>query len=162
MQIPVTGVNATDYIKPRNDPAAYAPSRLIDGNESTSFQIKKTAVDQGNAFLYFDFGESVMPDEMWIKNGFWKTTDGYDQYYRNCRVRRLTVDFRYTDTWSYQDAQTVTLDDLGRADWIAVPLNVRATVTGIRIRIDDVYIGERYPTDVCISEIMFVQSVYGD
>ena len=162
MQIPVARADASAYIeKSRSDPYAFHPSMLLDGLETTSFQVDRKFVDQGNAYLYFDFSQPVLPDEMWIKNGFWKTTNGWDQYDRNCRVRTMTIDFRYADGGYYQDPRTVTLQDLGRLDWIRIPLNAGRNVSGVRIRIDDVYVGSYFVNDVCISEIMFVKSVDG-
>ena len=55
----------------------------------------------------------------------------------------------------------MTLQDLGRLDWIRIPLNAGTNVSGVRIRIDDVYVGSYFVNDVCISEIMFVKSVDG-
>ena len=157
MQVPVAQVNASSYIVGK-DPTAYMPFRMTDGIETTAFQFSAKDSPLGNTYLYFDFEVPSALDQLWIKNGFWKKTDGKDQYGRNCRVKRMTVEFRYAGGAGYQDPQTVTLkDDKKRKDWAVVDLGRRTDVTGIRIRIDEIYQGSKFKYDVCISEIMFVK-----
>ncbi len=158
-QVPVGWVDATSWIK-GNDPAAYAPDRMIDGDETTAYQFSTKKTKPGKAYLYFDFDQPVTLDEMWMKNGFWKITDGKDQYTRNSRVKKMTVDFRYAGSAGYRDGKTVTLkDDKTRADWKMISLGGKTNVTGVRVRIDAIYAGSKYKNDVCISEIMFVRAV---
>ena len=157
MAIPVAGVDATSYIE-GSDPTAYMPFRMTDGEETTAYQFSTKVTKPGDAYLYFTFCSPSTVDELWIKNGFWKTTDGKDQYTRNCRVKDMTVEFRNSGGSAYEDPATVNLkDDKKRTDWTTVNLGRRRDVTGIRIRIDSVYEGSKYGNDVCISEIMFVK-----
>ena len=156
LQVPVYRVDATSYIE-GNDPTAYIPYRMIDGDETTAYQFSTRTSRLGKTYLYFDFEDPVALDELWIKNGFWKYTDGLDQYTRNSRVKKMTVEFRYAGSSTYRDAKSVTLkDDKSRRDWSAVKL-AKSGVTGVRIRIDSIYQGTKYKNDVCISEVMFVQ-----
>ena len=73
-------------------------------------------------------------------------------------MKRMAVDFRYVDGYGYEDARSVTLpDDASRSDWLRVELYPRDYITELRIRIDDVYRGTRFPNDVAVSEIMLVR-----
>ena len=162
MQVPVAMADATSYIK-GSDPTAYMPFRMTDGEETTAYQFSTKETKLGDAYLYFIFGSPSEVDELWIKNGFWKITEGKDQYTRNCRVKKMTVEFLYSGGSVYEDPVTVNLkDDKKRKDWTSVSLGRRTGVTGIRIRIDDVYKGSKYKNDVCISEIMFVKKTDGE
>lgn len=157
MQVPVAGVDATSYIVGK-DPSAYMPFRMTDGDETTSYQFSTKVTKPGSAYLYFDFAVSSAVDELWIKNGYWKNADGMDQYRRNCRVKEMTVEFRYAGNDAYLDPMPVSLkDDSKRADWTAVALGRKTNVTGIRIRVDEVYRGSTFKNDVCVSEVMFVK-----
>ena len=94
-----------------------------------------------------------------MKNGFWKITDGKNQYTWNSRVKKMTISVRYAGSDDYQMLKDVTLkDDSARKDWKAINMLGVQNVTGVRIRIDAIYKGSKFPTDVCISEIMFVQA----
>ena len=157
LHVPVASVNATSYIKGK-DPTAYAPASMIDGNETTAYQFSLKETNLKEAYIYVDFSSPVAVDELWIKNGFWKITDGKDQYTRNCRVKKMRVDFWYAGGSGYEDQMTVKLkDDKARRDWTVISLGHRTDVTCVRLRIDEVYRGSKYKNDVCISEIMFIQ-----
>ena len=158
-QVPVDRVNATSWIIGTKDPMAYTPERIIDGDETTSWQFSTKTTKLGEAYLYFEFNNPVILNELWIKNGFWKTTGGTDAYTRNCRVKTMTIEFRYSAGESYAFPQEVPLpDDKARTDWQRIPLSADRPVIGVRIRIDEIYKGTKYNNDVCISEIMFVQA----
>lgn len=157
MQVPVARVDATSYIVGQ-DPDAYAPFRMIDGDETTAFQFSTRTTPLGQEYLYFEFDSPVALDEMWMKNGFWRYTDGKDQYTRNCRVKKMTIALRYADGGDYLELKTASLKDDGRQkEWKVIDLLGKNQVIGVRIRIDAVHAGSKYPNDVCISEIMFVQ-----
>ncbi len=156
MQVPVSRVDATSYIVGK-DPSAYAPERMIDGEETTSFQFSTKTTKLGREYLYFEFSSPAALDELWMKNGFWKNTDGKDQYTRNSRVKKMTIFVRYAGSNDYQLLRNVTLkDDSARKDWKVIDMPGLQNVTAVRIRIDSIYAGSKYKTDVCISEIMFV------
>ena len=156
-RITVTGVDATSWIKGK-DPKAYAPQSMIDGNETTSFQFSTKTTKPGKEYLYFEFAGPATVDQLWIKNGFWKITEGYDQYVRNCRVKKMTIEYRYEGSDDYKDPKSISLkDDKKRKDWTVVELKRHEHVTGVRILIQAIYKGTKFKTDVCISEIMFVE-----
>lgn len=157
MQVPVMYADATSWIEGK-DPSAYTPYRMIDGEEKTAFQVSTKTTKLGEIYLYFNFREPVAIDELWIKNGFWKKTDGLDQYTRNSRIKEMTVDFCYESDGDYRDGQKVTLkDDKKRKDWQVVELGRKTNVTSVRICVKSIYQGTKYKTDVCVSEVMFIQ-----
>lgn len=164
----IVSVDATSWIVNRNDPTAYVPARMIDGDETTAFQFSTQTTPVGREYLYFYFSGTANFDALWIKNGFWKISGGLDQYVRNGRVRRMTMDFRYSGSSAYTDAVSISLpDDSLRMDWTKVNLGTHRNVTAVRVLIHDVYTGSKFPTDICISEVRFVSgtpqdtSVYG-
>ena len=158
MHVPISRADATSYIVGSKAPTAYAPFRMIDGEETTSFQFSTKTTPLGQAYLYFDFDGPVTLDELWMKNGFWKITDGKDQYTRNSRVKKMTIFVRFAGSGDYQLLKDVSLkDDSARKDWKVIDMLGVQNVTGVRIRIDEIFKGSKFPTDVCISEIMFVQ-----
>ena len=94
-----------------------------------------------------------------MKNGFWRITNGYDQYIRNCRIKKMEIDFRFEGSFSYTDGFAAQLnDDKARRDWTVISLGGKTRVTDVRIRIMDVYRGEKFKNDVAVSDIMFVQN----
>ena len=156
LQAIVTGIDASSYVKGK-DPTAYAPFRMIDGNEETSWQFSTKSSALKETYVYISFSGAIQVDQLWIKNGFWKYTNGYDQYTRNSRIKGMYVDFRYSGSSQYKDRLSFTLnDDTRRLDWQKLGLGRHDSVTGIRLRINSIYKGEKYATDVCVSEIMAV------
>ena len=96
---------------------------------------------------------------MWMKNGYWANTNGNNQYTRNSRIKQMTVWYRYAGSDKWQKGKDVSLkDDKAHTDWKIIHLNGRDDITGIQLQITDIYKGSKFPNDVCISEIMFVQS----
>ena len=157
-QVPVSRADATSHIVGQ-DPNAFIPAHLIDGDETTSFQFSTKTTKLKEEYLYFGFDQPVTVDELWIKNGYWMIRNGLDQYTRNCRVKEMTLSVRFAGNDGYLDLKTVTLeDDKSRSGWTVVPLGRLSDVTNIRIRVDAVYKGTKFKNDVCISEVMFVQS----
>ena len=156
--MPVSRVNATSYIVGKN-PYAYTPQKMIDGDETTAFQFSTKTTPVGEMRLHFYFDSPVAVDELWMKNGFWKTTDGNDQYTRNCRVKKMTIFVQRAGSDSYKQLKSVTLNDDGRDHgWTVIDMQGQTEVTSVRIRIDSVYKGSKYKNDVCISEVMFVNT----
>ncbi len=152
----IVNVDATSWIEGK-DPSAYVPYRMIDGDERTSFQFSTRTTALGTEYVYFYFDGSYDISTLWIKNGFWKYTDGHDQYVRNSRVKKIRIDFQYSGDSYYSDAQTITLpDDSKRTDWARISLGDKHDVESVRFLIQDIYRGTKYPNDVCISEVRFM------
>ena len=151
----VFSVDATSWIVGK-DPGAYTPQRMIDGDETTSFQFSVKTTPLGQEYVYFYFTYPSDIGELWIKNGFWRITSGLDQYTRNCRVKAMTVDFQYNGTGDFADPVKVQLpDDTARRDWTKVDLGVHENVIAARFLIREIYKGSKFPNDVCISEVKF-------
>ena len=160
--MPVVSVDADSWIKGEN-PGEYVPEKMIDGNEETCWQFSTRESKIKETFVRFYFSEPVNVDELWIKNGFWTTTNGKDQYTQNCRVKDLGIAFQYEGSSEWTDKKTYKLkDDTKRQDWQRVDFGKRERVTGIRFRIMGIYTGKKYKTDVCISEVLFVSHTYPD
>ena len=155
-QAVVSSAGADSYITSSKDPYAYLPEKMIDGLEPTAWQFSTTRSPLGQCCCYFNFTSAVNIDEIWMKNGFWKITSGYDQYYRNSRVRGLAVSFRYAGSSYYTDEISFTVGD-SKTQQI-INLGPHRNVTGVRLRILSIYTGEKFPNDVCISEAMFVST----
>ena len=157
----IVNVDATSWISGK-DPSAYVPYRMIDGDEETAFQFSTKTTRLGKEYVYFYFDGAYTIDTLWIKNGFWKYTNGNDQYLRNSRVKKMRVDFQYSGHSNYSDSMTVTLpDDSLRADWTKISLGSRQNVESVRFLIQEIYKGSKYPNDVCISEVRFVSGSSG-
>jgi len=154
-EVRIVSADATSWIV-GNDPSAYTPARIIDGDETTTFQFSTRTTPLGQEYIYFYLEGPSNISTLWIKNGFWQTIDGYDQYIRNSRVKTMSVDFQYSGTNGYSNALTVTLpDDSTRSDWTKIDLGSHARVISVRFLIKDIYEGSKYQNDVCISEVKF-------
>ncbi len=155
-QAVVASASADSYITSSKDPYAYLPEKMIDGLDPTAWQFSTAQSPLGQSCCYFTFSSGVNIDELWLKNGFWKITSGYDQYYRNSRVRGIAVSFRYAGASYYTDEVSFTVGDSKTQH--VLNLGPHRNVTGVRFRILSIYTGERFANDVCISEAMFVNT----
>ena len=158
VQVIPGGINATSFIRGK-DLNAYVPARMMDGRDDTCWQFSTKDSELKETFVYISFDKGAQVDQLWIKNGFWKNTDGLDQYERNSRVKKVEVTFRYHGKSGYTDALSFTLKDETDAkakDWQKLNLGLHENVIGIRMRVNSIYKGSKYKTDVCISEMMVV------
>ena len=109
-----------------------------------------------DAYVEFTFRQAAVVQTLWIKNGFWKITKGYDQYPRNSRPKKIEISFLYQGQNDYTDAVEITLkDDKKREDWQKVDLGMHENVQAVRIRILSIFKGSKFPKDVAISEVEF-------
>ncbi len=155
-EVPILYADATSWIVGK-DPNAYTPQKMIDGIETTSFQFSTSATPLGQEYIWFYLSSPSDLDTLWIKNGFWKKTDGKDQYTRNCRIKTMKVDFQFSGSNAFTEAITVTLpDDATRRDWTKISLGTKHAVTCVRLQPLTVYTGTAFPHDVCISEVKFM------
>jgi len=151
----VKSANASSYITGKKE--AYPPENMTDGREETAWQFSTKTTKLKKAYAFFEFDQPATVDELWIKNGFWRITKGYDQYVRNSRVKEMEISFRYQGSDEYTDGQKIKLkDDKKRKDWQKISLGRHEDVTGIQFRIISIYKGTKFPKDVCISEVLFV------
>ena len=157
LEVPVASITATSFLAGRDDPDEYSPGRMTDGIEETCWQFSTNVTALGDACIHIYFSEPSDVDELWMKNGFWKISGGYDQYTRNCRIKKMEVEYRY-ESGGYEDGHVLVLkDDKARKDWKVLRLKAKKNVVEVRIRILDVYRGSKFRNDVAVSEIMFVQ-----
>ena len=160
-EIRISYADASSWVVGK-DPSSYIPAKMIDGDETTSFQISVKTTPLGSAYVYFYLESPSTVRSLWIKNGFWKITNGLDQYTRNCRVKTMTVDFMSSGSSYYTDAVSVSLpDDQSRSDWSKVDLGTHTNVMAVRFTIQDVYRGSKFRNDVCISEVRFMGDATG-
>ena len=156
----ISSVGATSWILGK-DPTNFTPYKMIDGDQTTSYQFSTKTTPLGQAYVYFYFSSPFDVSTLLIKNGFWSYYNGNDLYVRNCRIRSMTVDFKYASSSYYTDGMTVTLqDDKTRADWTRINLGMHYNVVSVRFLILDIYTGTAYPNDVCISEVKFTNGNY--
>ena len=157
----VSAANADSWLTSSKDPYAYLPEKMIDGLDPTAWQFSTQVSPLGQSCAYFTFSTPVDVDEIWIKNGFWKITADYDQYWRNSRPASIAISYMYNGGWQYTDESVFSLGDYKSMQ--TVRLGPHYNVTGIRLRILSIYTGERFPNDVCISEVRFIRtpSLYG-
>ena len=141
-----------------SDSGNFAASKATDGREETSWQFSTKKDPLGSAKLEVALTPGSVVDEMWIKNGFWKITEGKDQYVRNSRPKKIAVSFLYDGASGYTDEIEITLkDDKKRQNWQIVSLGHHEGVSAVRIRVLSIYQGSKFKTDVAISEVMFVE-----
>ncbi len=154
LSVTVGSVSATSYISSK-----WKPARMIDGQEDTCWQFSTKKSRLGKTYATFTLSRAGAVDGVWIRNGFWKTTGGKDQFQRNCRVKEMEIAFRYQGSGKndWRDTVSVRLED-DRRDWQRIEFGRKENVAAVRFRIISVYRGSYYKNDVCISEVLFVRS----
>ena len=155
-------VSASAWLSQKKDPDAYTPQKAVDGDAKTSWQVRLTEIgDITDAYFDYYLPSPASVTTLQIKNGFWRTTNGHDQYGRNSRVKTFEITFRYAGSETFTDPMTVTLPETEnwskRKIGVLVDINAHHQVDAIRLRMIDRYIGTNFPQDVCVSEI----EVYG-
>ena len=157
-----TGVEASSYIVNKKNPNLWIPGNAADGDESTCWQFSAKKGLKGKSWIILNLpGETV--DEIWFKNGFWAVNDkGKDQYPINARLKTVKVEFCYTGETAFRDLVELTLKDESRNGWQRFSVGHREKVTRVRIAVVSVYKGSAFPNDVCLSEVMIVQTASAD
>ena len=151
-------VQATSFIAKSAGSRVYAPEKMTDRSDTTTYQFSTTTTPLGQQYLTFTFDRASNISQLWIKNGFWKINGASnDQYYLNSRVRTMRIEYLYAGSSVYQDAYTFSLpDDSSRLDWTRVNLGYHTNVVGVRLCVTDIYRGNKYPSDVGITEVAFM------
>ena len=130
----------------------------IDGDPGTSWQFSTKKVKLGKAYIELRMSKSGTVDELWLKNGFWRFTNGHDQYLRNSSAKKIGVSFLYNGANDFTDELLFTLrDDDLRQNWMIVPLGRHENVKAVRLRMISIYKGSKYPNDVALSEAMLIE-----
>ncbi len=157
-----TSVEASSYIVNRKNPDLWIPENAADGDESTCWQFSAKKGLKGKSWILLNLpGETV--DEIWFKNGFWARNDkGNDQYPINARLKAVKAEFCYIGENSFRDPVELTLKDESRNGWQRFSVGHREKVARVRIAVVSVYKGSAFPNDVCLSEVMAVQTAAAD
>ncbi len=151
----VKEIKASIEMNPSSSGTTFWAANMIDGKETTCWQYRVKDGDAA-AYLYITFSQKADVASLWIKNGFWKTTNGNDQYTRNSRPKTIELSFKYSGSTQYKNPIRITLnDDTVRKSWQKHSFDTQEDVIVIKIRIVSIYTGNKYPKDVAISEIAF-------
>lgn len=151
----IGSINPSIEMNPSSKGTTFWAANMFDGIDTTCWQYR---VKDGNvsAYIQIDFEKASDVAWMWIKNGFWKITNGYDQYTRNSRPRMIELSFKYSGSSQYKNPITITLyDDTTRRDWQKHEFNTQYNVISIRFRVLSIYTGTKFPKDVAVSELAF-------
>lgn len=161
----VRNVAVNSYIAQPYNGADFKPSNLIDGRADTCWQVR---LGKGMALsdIYVDLTLDKPCDihQLWIKNGFWRVTNGYNQYVRNSRVKTLAVSVQTEGSSSFTDAGTFDLPNLPHwkdtskpdSDWLRFDLEGCERAVCIRLTILEIHKGNKYPNDIAISEVQLM------
>ncbi len=154
-QAKISGIEAP-YIVGKSDPAAYAPEKMTDGQDSTSWQFSTKKNKLKKTYVVISFSEPADLSSLWIKNGSWRDDAKMNAYTANSRIKDMDVRFRYGDS-EWKDKTAVRLsDDKTKADWQKIDLGEHTGVTAVQLCINSIYKGSKYSTDVCVTELMFI------
>ena len=157
VKIRLMDAQANTFIANKKNPALWSPLKAVDGDESTCWQFSAKKMKKAWITLLLS-KDDVTVDEIWIKNGFWAYNDkGKDQYPLNARLKKIRVEFIYTNTNIFEDGLEFTLPD-SREDWVRLDIGQHFYVAGVRITPLSIYKGSAFPNDVCMSEVMLVQN----
>lgn len=153
-QQPVRDVVGNTWLTSQSDD--YSPAMLNDSREETCWQYSTKNLDD-HAQVELLLSQAGRLNALWIKNGFWKVTDGFDQYPRNGRLKKIEISYRYLNEPDFRDPATYTLkDDKAREHWQVVDIGLHENVDAVRIRVLSIYKGSKFKTDVAVSEMMLV------
>ena len=158
VKVRLSGVEASSYIKNKQNPGRWLPENAADGDESTCWQFSAKKGLKGKSWIELKIGSAQDVDEIWFKNGFWAYNDkGVDQYYITARPKGIRVEFMYSGESKYRDAMEITLKDECFTDWQRCSVGNHESVIAVRVSVLTIYKGSKYPNDVCLSEVMLVQ-----
>lgn len=133
---------------------AFYAEQMIDGKDDTCWQY--STKNKASAYITIEFSQVCQPTSLWVKNGYWKYNGGLNQYERNSRPKKISVEFMYEDGLDYEDEIGFTLTDSGiNSDWEKLDLGTHYDVKNIKINVLEIYKGTKYPDDVAISELCF-------
>ena len=147
-KLPVSSVSSPTHTSAAR--STYGPQNVLDPGEETSWQYsqERTGGNGYRTYIVIRLEEPCTVEALLIKNGFWKITDGIDQYWRNNRVKDAAVYFLYADANDFSDPVYYTFADSKQTAHI--DLGRRSNVTALLFRIDTVYRGNKFD-DVAIT-----------
>ena len=166
----ITGVAVNSFIAEPYNGADFKPSNLIDGQSDTCWQVRlRNGMQLSDIFVDLILEKPCDVHQLWIKNGFWRYTKGYNQYVRNSRVKTLGVSVQTEGSSSFTQVGTFDLPNLPHwsdtskpdSDWLRFDLEGCERVVKVRLTILAIHKGNRYPNDIAISEVQVMGSVSG-
>ncbi|MBR6524590.1 MAG: leucine-rich repeat domain-containing protein [Clostridia bacterium] len=133
----------------------YPGSHLLDGEETSSWQFStKSLQSLREAYVTLNLNQPCAVSEVLIKNGFWKITDGLDQYERNGRLKTVELSFLYEGSSTFTEPIEFTIpDDRSSGEFYRMSFGWKLNVTAIRMTVCDIYAGSRFKNDVAVSEM---------
>ena len=144
-QVSMNTVSATasDHLNETQlkNPINHVPSLVIDGNVTTAWAVQNSRSGVGD-YVTLNLGGTYTVSGFDIYAGHHKSQD---LYMKNCRPSRVTAIF------SDGTSQTFVLNDVMTMQ--RQTLSKPVETTSVTFRIDDAYIGNKYPKDMCVSEI---------
>ena len=139
----ISGVYAPAEYAGSKGSRKYGPVNVLDSDESSAWQYAQENTGNGyKTYIILYLAEPAKVETLRVKNGFWKVTDGIDQYWRNNRVQTATISFQYAGSEDFRDGISYTFED--RKSIGEIPLSGREDVTAVRFDIETVYRGERF------------------
>ena len=161
MRILPSYIGANSYIVNSKDPSLWIPEHAMDDNEYTCWQFSSANGALGSVWFEFQAYPAFTVDELWFKNGFWRSKTGNDVYGMNSRAQQIRAEF-YDGYGNLLDAVRFVLpDDHSLYGWQCVNVTRHTGVVRIVIVVESSYAGYEYPNDVCITEIMPVMRLSG-
>lgn len=161
----IKDVQVNSYIAQPYNGADFVPNNLIDGCSDTCWQVRlRNGMQLSDIFVDLVLDKPCDVRQLWIKNGFWRVTKGYNQYIRNSRVKALAVSFRQEGSDLFSDPVTFELPNLPNwrdtskpdSDWLRFDLEGYEQVACIRLTILEIHKGNKYPNDIAISEVQLM------
>ena len=163
-------VKVNSYIAQPYNGADFVPYNLIDGRSDTCWQVRlRDGMLLSDIFVDLVLDKPSDVSQLWIKNGFWRVTKGYNQYVRNSRVKTLAVSFRQEGSDNFSDPVTFELPNLPHwkdtslpdSDWLRFDLEGFEQVECVRLTIMEIHKGNKYPNDIAISEVQLMGTPSG-
>ena len=128
----------------------YLPRNATEQNNDTVWAEGVSGNGVGE-WILIEFTESVQLSGMYIKNGYWKTTERLTQ---NGRLKKILVEFSDggSETHSLTDPGSQNFSTLTQGTGENLAFSTRRVTTFIKITILEVYSGSRWE-DICVTGI---------
>lgn len=158
----VRNVVVNSYIAQPYNGADFEPENLVDGQSDTCWQVRvRNGMKLEDVYVDLVLEKPSDVSQVWIKNGFWRITDGFNQYLRNSRVKTLGISVLTEGASDFTEPVSFDLPDLPHwkdkklpdSDWLRFDLTGAQRVVTVRLTVQAIYRGAKYPDDIAISEV---------
>lgn len=166
----VTRVAVNSYIAQPYNGANFVPENLVDGHSDTCWQVRvRNGMKLNDVYVDLVLEKPSDVSQVWIKNGFWRITDGFNQYLRNSRVKTLGISVMTEGASDFTEPVSFELPNLPHwkdetlpdSDWLRFDLTDAQRVVMVRLTVLDIYRGAKYPDDIAISEVQVMGRISG-